>query len=129
MTEMQDQSSTTLRPALNRGRQGTASVGVLTVIKEEFEEVSALFGNNLNLPNTSYYVRNLNTSRCYDVVLKKLAGRGNIVSAMGAREFLEDFRPNYLLLVGIAGGIKGTDLPQLARMRHRFPNSRRVSCE
>ena len=89
-------------------------MGVLTVIKEEFEEISEILGVKQNLSNTSYYVREFNTHKCYDIVLKKLSGRGNIVSATGTREFLEDFRPDYILLVGIAGGIKGADLPQLA---------------
>ena len=101
-------------PAADRGRHGLASVGVLTVIQEEFDEVSAMLGVNQNLPNSPYYVRQMNSSMSYEVVVKKLSGRGNIVSATGTRALLEDFRPNYVLLVGIAGGVKGRDDTQLA---------------
>lgn len=114
MIDLKSQGTGTPPPAPHQGRQGAASVGILTVIKEEFEEVASILGANENLPNTPYYVRKLKTSKSYDVVLKKLSGRGNIVSATGTRDFLEDFRPHYILLVGIAGGVKGPDHPQLA---------------
>lgn len=102
------------QPSQNSGRRGSAKIGVLTVIQEEFEELSSVLGTSTNVPDSTYYVREIDLSNNYELVLKKLSGRGNIVSATGTLEMLEDFRPDYVLLVGIAGGFQGRDDTRLA---------------
>jgi nucleoside phosphorylase len=96
------------------GKIGKARIGILTVIIEEFEELRAILGTTVNVPGSPYYVARIEASSRFDVVLMKLSGRGNIVSATGTRDLLEDFKPDYVLLVGIAGGIKGRDDTYLA---------------
>ena len=94
---------------LNPGRKGLATVGVLTVIPEEFEEIAPLLGASLNLPGTPYYIRPGQDPRNCDVVLASLDGRGNIKSANGTISLIDQFRPQYVLLAGIAGGVSGRD--------------------
>ena len=91
------------------GRVGSALVGVLTVIEEEFAEVSHMLGTVQNIPGTGYYVRQLNPSNVYDMVVAQLDGRGNIKSNNAATALIEAFHPPYILMVGIAGGVKDRD--------------------
>jgi nucleoside phosphorylase len=79
-------------------------VAVLTVTEEEFNEVAAILQTNENILGTPYYVRKLVPDRTYDVVLGQLAGRGNVEAATAARKLIEDFRPPYILLVGVGVG-------------------------
>src|SRR5262245_3384085 len=95
------------------GWKGDARVGVITVVPEEFAQVQDVLQAPHNLPGSAYYVRALAPDSKYEIVLMRLADRGNIVSLEGTRDLIEDFRPAYILLVGIAGGIAdrdGTDL-------------------
>ena len=92
-----------------RGRRGKAVIGVLTVLREEFEEVKAMLDIGENLPDSPYFVHQLKVTNSYNVVLRNLGDRGNDTSATRTSALLEDFRPHYVLLVGIAGGVKGRD--------------------
>jgi nucleoside phosphorylase len=92
-----------------KGRRGRARIAILTVVDHELTEVRLALQCMTNLPATAYWVREASTSRQYDVVLKQLADRGNIASGEGAKGIIEDFRPHYLLLVGIGGGIRKRD--------------------
>jgi nucleoside phosphorylase len=84
---------------------------VITVIPEELAEAKAALGLPVRIEGgTPYYVNALSESGRYDVVLRRLSGRGNIKASTGATELMNDFRPPYILLVGIAGGAKGTKL-------------------
>jgi nucleoside phosphorylase len=91
------------------GRTGSALVGVLTVIDEEFAEVSQMLGASLNIPGTAYYVQSLNEGNVYETVVAQLDGRGNVKSISAATAMIEAFHPPYILLVGIAGGVKDRD--------------------
>lgn len=101
------------QPSSIRGRMGSATVGVLTVIEEEFREVQAELGANENIADSPYFVRQLDKDNSYDVVLRNLGDRGNEASALGTRALMEAFRPPYVLLVGIGGGVKDRDGTQL----------------
>lgn len=113
MAESRVEEPPLLQPATYRGRRGVAVVGVLTVIEEEFEEVTAMLGTTHNLPDSPYYVHQFDASDSYDVVLRHLGDRGNIASGLGTSTLIEDFRPPYILLVGVAGGVRGRDKTQL----------------
>jgi nucleoside phosphorylase len=92
-----------------RGRLGTAQVGVITVVPEEMAEARALLGANQNLTGTPYYVAENRPANDHDVVILKLADRSNISANEGTRDLIEDFRPWFILLVGIGGGVAGRD--------------------
>ncbi|MGJ5051144.1 hypothetical protein ACQR09_29065 [Bradyrhizobium oligotrophicum] len=90
------------------GRKGSALVGVLTVIDEEFEQVAPVLGTTENILGTHYYGLP-GTKDHHQVVLAQLSGRGNVKAADAAGKLIEDFRPAYIILVGVAGGVKGRD--------------------
>src|SRR3569833_3023529 len=96
------------------GRIGSARIGVLTVIDEEFDEVAAALGTHENLIGSSYYVDSLNPTHRYDLVLGQLGGRGNVKAGTATNKLIEDFRPPYILLVGVAGGVKDRDGTSIA---------------
>ncbi len=103
------------RPTLSLGgRVGSAIVGVLTVTPEESRDIKPYFGTTYPILDSPYYSRfNDPTIKSHDVVLRQLGDRGNDVSALGAKALIEDFRPSYIILVGIAGGVSGRDNTEL----------------
>jgi nucleoside phosphorylase len=88
------------------GRRGSARVAVLTIIKDEFAAVSKSLGLTHNLDDSPYYCADKDTS---DVVLRQAPDRSQAPAMSVARQMLEHFRPEVLILVGIAGGIEGRD--------------------
>ena len=96
-------------PAGVRGRRGSALVGVVTVINEEFDEVKEMLATTVHIEGTGYYVRRVQADHNYDVVLKQVDGRGNVKANEATAAIIESFRPAYLLLIGIAGGVAGRD--------------------
>lgn len=91
---------------METGRLGTARVGVLTIIDEEFEEVCSALGASEHVADSAYYA---DDEGRFDVVVRQAADRSN-VPAMGATlQMIEEFRPEVISLVGIAGGIAGRE--------------------
>jgi nucleoside phosphorylase len=92
--------------AVETGRLGIARVGVLTIIDEEFEEVCSALGATAHVHDSPYYA---DEDGRFDVVVRQAADRSN-VPAMGATlRLIEDFRPEVISVVGIAGGISGRE--------------------
>ena len=87
-----------------RGRVGTSKIALLTITKEEFDGVRAIFGLNKELTGTPYAVDTIDKHNEYPVILRRAQGQTNVVSSQLARSVLEDFRPNYLFVIGTAGG-------------------------
>jgi nucleoside phosphorylase len=93
-----------------RGREGTARVGILTIIPEEFDAVRSILGGAstvVEVRQTSYY--SPDPSTC-DVVLTDSIDRSNIPATHAASDMLEDFRPEVIVVCGIAGAFEGRDL-------------------
>jgi adenosylhomocysteine nucleosidase len=91
------------------GDRGRSIVGILTIIPEEFEAVRRLLGTHQNIPGGQYFVAQIAAPdasglSAYEVVVCQSAGQTNLTASDIVRDFIEDFRPEYLLLVGIAGG-------------------------
>src|SRR5262249_50716812 len=101
-------SSTTMN-ASPRGRLGKALIAVITIVAEELEAAVEALGADANIPGTAYHVRAISAQSEYEVVLRKAVDRGNIAAQEVAQDVIEDFRPSFLLLVGIAGGVGGRD--------------------
>lgn len=94
---------------MDPGRHGTALVAVLAIIDEEFEEVCGALEVDQVLDGTKYLYRGDATARDFEVVVAKARERSNIPATYAAKDILEDFRPGYLLLVGIAGAVAERD--------------------
>lgn len=93
-----------------RGRIGSSRVAVLTVTVQEFQALRNCLGTNNNLANTEYYVRRVVPNHEYDIVLRRTSGQTNVLSAEATGDFVEDFRPEFIFLVGTAGGHSGRDV-------------------
>jgi nucleoside phosphorylase len=79
------------------GRGGrSALIGVLTVIDEEFREIKPLLGTTQNIRGSRYYVR-------------PDRGQSTLKSNAGVAALIDAFRPAYILMVGVAGGVEGRD--------------------
>lgn len=79
---------------------------MLTIIDEEFDAVSVGAQLRCNVVDTPYYCRE---GTDISVVLRKAPDRSQVPAMGVAREMLEDYRPEVLALVGIAGGIAGRE--------------------
>jgi nucleoside phosphorylase len=97
------------RAEVTPGRKGVATIGVLTVIKEEFDEISPILEATENVPGTQYFVRPREDPRNCDLVLASLGGRGNNRAGQATMALIDHFRPQFIFLVGIAGGVSGRD--------------------
>jgi len=90
------------------GNCGSAVIGILTIVDAEFEAVQRLFGTNVNFPGSQYFVTAIAAPvdgvSHYDVVLCQATGQTNLTASGVVRDLIEDFRPEYILLIGIAGG-------------------------
>jgi nucleoside phosphorylase len=87
------------------GRRGTARVAILTIIDEEFEEARDIFETRENIPGTPYYIADLAQVHAPEVVLRLSGDRANVAAAGATAALLEAFRPEVVMLVGIAGGL------------------------
>jgi len=96
------------QPARLRGRRGSSRVAVLTIEEAEFDAAAETLGGMVNLEGTPYFVGDA-AKVAHDVVLRKAPDRGNHACNKCVKEFVEDFRPEFLLLVGTAGGVTGRD--------------------
>jgi len=88
-----------------QGRLGHARVAVMTIIKEEFDAARDVLGLHEEVANTQYVTSGKTGDRLYDVVLCEATERSNIPCATLTSDIIDDFRPEVLLLVGIAGGL------------------------
>jgi nucleoside phosphorylase len=86
------------------GRHGKTTVGVLTVIDEEFEAAISALGANQRHGATRYFHAAPSPER---FVVTKMPDRGNGPAQEAARAMIEHWRPDIVLLVGIAGALDG----------------------
>ncbi|WP_199545120.1 5'-methylthioadenosine/S-adenosylhomocysteine nucleosidase family protein [Paraburkholderia kururiensis] len=90
-----------------RGRVGRAKVAILTIINEEFEAVQELF----KLPHdvagrgVAYFTEAASPNNDFDVVLLRSGDRTNLPAFKATQDVMEDFRPQFIVLVGVAGGL------------------------
>ncbi len=77
-------------------------MGVLTVIDEEFDAARVALAATERHQATRYFYASPSTKR---FVLAKMADRGNVPAQEATRKMIEHWRPDIILLVGIAGGL------------------------
>jgi nucleoside phosphorylase len=87
-----------------RGIKGTARVVILTIIVEEFLEARTAFEAHENIPGTNYF-SSVSAGHEWDVVVTRCMDRGNLCSGNEVRNIIDDLRPIYVIVVGIAGGL------------------------
>lgn len=87
------------------GRNGRTRVGIVTIIEEEFEAAQKVFGLDVNIPGTSYFVASDPDARQWDVALIQASDRSNVPVSADVTDFMEDLRPQILILLGVAGGL------------------------
>jgi len=94
-------------PVVREGREWTARIGVLTVIEEEFDALRRVLGNLDSTPRPGYlHMRD----RPRDVVVKRCADRGTQAAGDEARMMIELFRPEVIIVCGIAGAVENKGL-------------------
>jgi nucleoside phosphorylase len=81
----------------------------VTVIREELEAAMEVFQAHTRLRGTGYFVPELREDKDYPFVLTKCKGRTNLPATEAVQSVIEDFRPAYLILTGIAGGMNERD--------------------
>ncbi len=91
------------------GRLGKARIALITVTVEEFDIVRSAFDLKKNLSETPYYFSS-KKGKSFGLVGCRAPGQTNVISEQVAGAFVEDFRPDYLILIGTAGGCKGRNV-------------------
>jgi nucleoside phosphorylase len=90
------------------GRRGHARIAVLTVIDEEFDALQNELGAYHEIGTTGIF--SPATARkgfpSYPFVLSQSPSRSNTPASLQTRRLVEFFRPEAIVLVGIAGGIQ-----------------------
>lgn len=87
------------------GRKGRARVGIVTIIDEEFEAARQVFGLDVIIPETGYFVASNPGGREWDVAMIQASDRSNVPVSADVTDFMEDLRPQILILLGVAGGL------------------------
>jgi len=77
-------------------------VALLTITTEESDGVRAAF--DLNDDVRAYAVHKANKKNEYPVVMRRAPSQTNVIASLMVSNVIEDFRPNYLFLIGTAGG-------------------------
>lgn len=93
------------RSNMEPGRWGKTKIGVLTVIREELAAAKVALSANTRFPGTRYW----HSGDPADFVLAKMGDRSNVPAAKATQEMFEHWRPDVLLLVGIAGALDTGD--------------------
>jgi nucleoside phosphorylase len=94
-----------------RGRHGHARVAVLTVIPEEFDAIRDAVRAYEEVGITGMFVpcalpKQKDGTVTYPFVIAQCPNRSNTPASQQTRRLLEYFRPEIIILVGIAGGIQ-----------------------
>jgi nucleoside phosphorylase len=87
------------------GRIGRVRVGIITIIEEEFEAAKSVFDLNHNVRGTPYFVKGDHGARQWDIALIQASDRSNVPVSADATDFMEDLRPQVMILLGVAGGL------------------------
>ena len=92
-------------PVAPRGRVGRVRIGIITIIEEEFEAAKSIFALHHNVPGTGYFVDGDADTTEWDLALIQASDRSNVPLYGDASDFMEDLRPQVMILLGVAGGL------------------------
>jgi adenosylhomocysteine nucleosidase len=96
-------------PKAAMGRLGKALVAILTIVPEEYEAIRKVDDFSKFVERTPFRYRNRKTDGEYDIVLAQALDRSNVPCGEMVTEVAEKFRPEFLILSGIAGGVSDRD--------------------
>ncbi|MEM9439089.1 MAG: hypothetical protein AAGA73_01460 [Pseudomonadota bacterium] len=91
------------------GRIGNALVAIVTIVEEEFDAVREHGGFDDLVRDTPYLRREEVCPDVFDIVLARSPDRSNTPCSEMVRNIAELFRPEFIILSGIAGGVNGRD--------------------
>ena len=91
------------------GRDGGALVAVITILDEELTAIRSVERFTEFAGSSPYFFRKKIGEGRYDVILSQSADRSNTPCAELVADLAERFRPEFMILSGIAGGIGGRD--------------------
>lgn len=80
-------------------------MALLTLIEAEYNAVREVFGLGDHVVGANYAIAEPSAAGKYDIVATRSDQWGNVRASQVLRSILEDFRPMFVLIVGIAGGI------------------------
>lgn len=95
------------------GRTGNALVAIITIVEEEYEAVRERGDFKDFVGETSYMRQKEICPGVYDVILAKSTDRSNTPCSQLVSDIAEHFRPEFIILSGIAGGVGDRDGIQL----------------
>lgn len=109
--QLQEHAEPHLKPDWVRlpGRIGNALIAIITIVDEEYAAVRDLGGFKDLVGDTPYLRRNEICPDVYDVILAKSTDRSNTPCSELVRNVAELFKPEFIILSGIAGGVSGRD--------------------
>jgi transcriptional regulator with XRE-family HTH domain len=90
---------------LPRGREGHARIAILTVIPEEMDEVLQVLGATTEVEMTGVFTSPDALAEgldCLPFVVSRCSDRSNGPASESARALMEEWRPETIMLVGIA---------------------------
>lgn len=96
---------------MKKEQKGQVTVALVTVIDEEFEAVCRIFKLKKLHPGGLFRVRKLSPTGVYDIMATRSDGWGNTAAGETVTDIIEDFSPRYIVLIGIAGGVRRIDKP------------------
>ena len=88
------------------GRIGNALVAIITIVEEEHVAVRERGDFKELIGNTPYLRRNEVAPGIYDMILARSVDRSNGPCSELVRTIAELFRPEFIILSGIAGGVR-----------------------
>lgn len=87
------------------GRRGHARVVVVTVVEEEMTAALEEFRATVEIPGSGCWSTESSDTSVYPVLIAQSEDRSNMPALMTVRDLVEDWQPECVVLVGIAGGI------------------------
>jgi adenosylhomocysteine nucleosidase len=92
-----------------RGRAGKALVAIITILPEEFDAVRNAGPFKEFIGADPYMYRESLHPDVYDVILARADDRGNTPCSELVAALVERYRPEFIILSGIGGGVGGRD--------------------
>ena len=83
--------------------------GIITALDTELYAVKSILDTyeQKKVGATTYYLGEINSNnRSFKIALAKTFKMGNVSAALTTQELIHNFDPNYIIMIGIAGGIK-----------------------
>jgi len=98
-------------PPIN-GRLGHANVVIMTILDEEFGAVRDVLNLRRPIQGSQYFGAEPVEGNIWDTVVFRCLDRSNVPASNAIRDAMEDLRPRFILLVGIAGGLCDDGVPR-----------------